>query len=176
MLDELRRVYCGAVGVQYMHIDDLKIQRWPGERFEGPAYQQPLPRDEQLRVLRKLTDAAVFESFLQGNFKRGKRFSLEGAETLVPLLDQAIVRATEQGVEQLVIGMSHRGRLNVLCNILGVPAGEIFRRFERFDSGDDEDRDGDVRFHLGAETQRRSVTVPSPSARRSASSPQEFVL
>jgi 2-oxoglutarate dehydrogenase E1 component len=155
ILGELRRVYCGAVGVQYMHIDDLEIQRWLRDRLEGPAYQQPLHRDEQLRILQKLTDAEVFESFLQGTFKRGKRFSLEGAETLIPLLDQAIVRAAEQGCEQLVIGMSHRGRLNVLCNILGVPAGEIFRRFERFDSGDDEDSDGDVRFHLGVETQRR---------------------
>jgi 2-oxoglutarate dehydrogenase E1 component len=154
ILDELHQVYCGAVGIQYMHIDDLAVQGWLRERLEAKEYRHPLSREEQIRILRKLTDAEVFESFLQGMFKKGKRFSLEGAETLIPLLDQAIMRAGAAGVREIVMGMSHRGRLNVLCNVLGVPAAEIFRRFERFDSGDDEDSDGDVRFHLGVEAHR----------------------
>ncbi|MFK7844297.1 MAG: 2-oxoglutarate dehydrogenase E1 component [Rhodothermales bacterium] len=154
ILDDLRHVYCGAVGIQYMHIDDLATQGWLRERLEAAEHRYPLPRNEQVRILRKLTDAEAFESFLQGTFKRAKRFSLEGAETLIPLLDQAIIKAGTDGVRDIVIGMSHRGRLNVICNVLGVPAAEIFRRFERFDSGDDEDSDGDVRFHLGVEGYR----------------------
>jgi 2-oxoglutarate dehydrogenase E1 component len=154
ILDELRTVYCGSVGTQYMHIDDLEIQAWLRERLEGPVFKAPLSREKQLRILRKLSDAEVFETFLQSEFSRAKRFSLEGGETLIPLLDQAIEKAADQGVTDIVVGMSHRGRLNVLANILGIDAGTLFRRFERFDSGDDADCDGDVRFHLGVEAER----------------------
>ena len=102
ILDELRHVYCGAVGIQYMHIDDLAIQGWLRERLEAAEHRYPLPRNEQLRILRKLTDAEAFETFLQGTFKRAKRFSLEGAETLIPLLDQAIIKAGTDGVRDIV--------------------------------------------------------------------------
>lgn len=156
ILRELRRVYCGSVGIQYMHIDDLEIQAWLRERLEGPAFETPLPRDEQMHILRKLVDAEIFETFLQTEFTRAKRFSLEGAETLIPLLDQAIEAASDQGVSDVIIGMSHRGRLNVLANILGVSAQHLFRRFEQLDSGDDADSDGDVRFHLGVEIDKET--------------------
>jgi 2-oxoglutarate dehydrogenase E1 component len=151
VLDHLRQVYCDAVGVQYMHIDDLAVQSWLRERLENPRSLRPLGRDDQLRILRKLTEAEVFETFLQGRFSRAKRFSLEGGETLIPLLDQAIARASSHGIEEVVIGMAHRGRLNVLANVLGKPAHQIFREFE---SGEEAERKGpgDVRYHLGFST------------------------
>ena len=157
IIDELRRVYCGSVGIQYLHIDDLDIQNWLRERIEGKAFDSHVPREEQIRILRKLIDAEIFESFLQTTFKRAKRFSLEGAETLIPLLDQAVEKATEHGVYEVIIGMAHRGRLNVLANILELPASDIFRRFEQLDSGNDADSDGDVRFHLGVESIRKTT-------------------
>jgi 2-oxoglutarate dehydrogenase E1 component len=161
IVDELRRVYCGAVGIQYLHIDDLEIQNWLRERIEGSEFDSLPPREEQIRILRKLIDAETFESFLQTTFKRAKRFSLEGAETLIPLLDQAVEKAGEHGVDEVIIGMAHRGRLNVLANILELPASDIFRRFEQLDSGNDADSDGDVRFHLGVES-RRETTQGKP--------------
>ena len=154
ILDELQRVYCGSIGVQYLHIDDLSIQKWLRERVEGKEFYGNVPRKEQIRILRKLVDAENFESFIHKKFKRTKRFSLEGAETLIPLLDQAIEKATEHGVDEIIIGMAHRGRLNVLANILELPACDIFRRFEQLDTGNDADSDGDVRFHLGVESRR----------------------
>ena len=156
ILKELRRVYCGSVGIQYMHIDDLDIQAWLRERLEGPAFEIPVPRDEQMHILRKLIDAEIFETFLHTEFTRAKRFSLEGAETLIPLLDQAIEKAADQDVTDVVIGMSHRGRLNVLANILGVSAEQLFRRFDQLDAGNDADSDGDVRFHLGVDVDRET--------------------
>lgn len=156
ILKELRRVYCGSVGIQYMHIDDLEIQAWLRKRLEGAAFETPLAGDEQRHILRKLVDAEIFETFLQSEFTRAKRFSLEGAETLIPLLDQAIEQASDHGVTDVVIGMTHRGRLNVLANILGVGAEQLFRRFEQLESGNDADSDGDVRFHLGIEVERET--------------------
>ncbi len=149
ILARLKRIYCQAVGVQFMHIDDLEVQRWLRERLENPDYHKRLPREAQLRILRKLTDAEVFETFLQGNFARAKRFSLEGTETLIPLLDQAIEQAGAWGVEEIVIGMPHRGRLNVLANIMDFPAGKLFQRFEKLQSETRSALDNDVRFHLG---------------------------
>jgi 2-oxoglutarate dehydrogenase E1 component len=153
IIGALERVYCSSVGIQYMHIDDLEIQAWLRGRIEGSAFEQRPTRDTQLRILSKLVYAEAFEKFLQTRFRGAKRFSLEGAETLIPLLDQVIGNAAGHGVTDLVIGMSHRGRLNVLANVLGVPASQLFKRFEQLDSGDDADNDGDVRFHLGIDTE-----------------------
>ena len=157
LLDRLRAIYCGAIGFQYMHIDDLGIQSWLRERIEDPSHHAALDREEQLRILAKLTDAEVFEAFVQRKFGKAKRFSLEGAETLIPLLDQAIETAGAYGVEEVVIGMAHRGRLNVLANIMGKPASQIFREF-----GDaEQDRwsgQGDVKYHLGHAGDRTTTT------------------
>ena len=158
ILDELQSVYSDAVGIQYMHIDDMEIQDWLRVRLEGPGHDSPLEREDQLRILGKLIDAEEFESFLQTKFKRAKRFSLEGAETLIPLLDQAIERAVDAGVSDVVIGMSHRGRLNVLANILNLPASDLFKRFEQLDTVGDEDGEGDVRFHLGLDVLRQTAS------------------
>ena len=129
IIEDLRHVYCGAIGWQYMHIDDLDIQNWLRERIEDQSYWPEFSRDEQLRILSKLTDAEIFEKFLQRKFGGAKRFSLEGGETLISLLDQAIEKAGEYAVQEVVIGMAHRGRLNVLANILGKTPSQIFREF-----------------------------------------------
>src|SRR6185369_162595 len=112
----LRAVYCESIGVQFMHIDDLTVRHWLQERIEGTGNRTELLRDEQLHILRRLTDAVVFEEFIRKKFIGAKSFSLEGAESLVPLLDQAIESAAEHGVKEIVVGMAHRGRLNLLAN------------------------------------------------------------
>jgi 2-oxoglutarate dehydrogenase E1 component len=148
IIEALRRIYCGAIGWQYMHIDDLDIQNWLRERIEDESYWPEFSRDEQLRILSKLTDAEIFETFLQRKFGGAKRFSLEGGETLIPLLDQAIEKAGEYEVQEVVIGMAHRGRLNVLANILGKAPSQIFREFEDADQNQDYGS-GDVKYHQG---------------------------
>jgi 2-oxoglutarate dehydrogenase E1 component len=151
IIGALEETYSSAVGIQYMHIDDLEIQAWLRSRIESPVFHAPPSRERQLRILRKLAHAQTFESFLQSTFRRAKRFSLEGAETLIPLLDLVIENAAAHGVTDVLLGMSHRGRLNVLANVLDVPPSQLFRRFEQLDAGNDADSDGDVRFHLGVE-------------------------
>ena len=148
IFDWLRNTYCRSIGVQYMHIDSLRVRRWLQDRMEGTGNTMRLERDTQLRILKKLTDATVFEEFLLVNFPGKKTFSLEGGETLIPLLDLMISRAARYGVKEIVLGMAHRGRLNVLTNILGKPAREIFREF---DDDDPESHVGewDVKYHLG---------------------------
>jgi 2-oxoglutarate dehydrogenase E1 component len=148
IVSRLREVYCGSIGFQYMHIDDMKMRHWVQERIEGRSYWEPVPRDQQLRIFSRLTDAIVFEQFVRRKFVGAKSFSLEGGESLIPLLDLAIERASQQGVTEVVLGMAHRGRLNVLANIIGKSPRAIFREFE------DRDPDlyrggGDVKYHLG---------------------------
>lgn len=152
IIAHLKQAYCGAVGVQYMHIDDPNIQEWMRQRLEDPMFHQSLPREKQLRILRKLTDAEVFETFLHTKYLGAKRFSLEGSESLIPLLDEALERAGEHGVEEVVIGMAHRGRLNVLANILEKPAHQIFREFD--DSNPQFEGKGDVKYHMGYSSDR----------------------
>jgi 2-oxoglutarate dehydrogenase E1 component len=148
IFERLRKAYCGSIGVQYMHIDDGATRRWMQLRVEGNLNRRALGRQEQLRILTRLTDAVMFEQFLRKKFVGAKTFSLEGSETLLPLLDLAIEKAGEQGVTQIVFGMAHRGRLNVLANIIGKPASEIFREFADKDPAQWQGR-GDVKYHLG---------------------------
>ncbi len=148
VIERLRETYCRFIGVQFMHIDDMAVREWLQERMEGSANRLQLSRKRQLRILTRLTDAVIFEEFIQKKYVGAKSFSLEGCESLIPLLDLAIERAGDYGIDQVVIGMPHRGRLNVLVNILGKSAQEIFREF------DDADREryrgrGDVKYHLG---------------------------
>jgi len=153
ILARLREAYCGSTGIQYMHVDDLERQAWLRERLEDPAHRRELLPDEQRRLLSKLTDAEVLETFLHQKFAGAKRFSLEGAETLIPLLDTAVGEAARHGVRHVVIGMAHRGRLNVLANLLGKPPARIFREFQ--DRADDVPARGDdVKYHLGFEATR----------------------
>jgi 2-oxoglutarate dehydrogenase E1 component len=148
LVERLRRTYCGPIGVQFMHIDDLALKRWLQERMENSENRILLTREEQLRILTRLTDAVIFEEFVQKKFLGAKSFSLEGCESLIPLLDLAIEFAGCQGVDEIVLAMAHRGRLNVLANLLGKGARRIFREFEDVDPELSYGR-GDVKYHLG---------------------------
>ena len=147
ILDSLRSTYCRSIGVQFMHMEDIAMRRWLQARMEGTQNRLSLTREEQIRILTRLTDAVIFEEFIRKKFIGAKSFSLEGAESLIPLLDLAIECAGEQGIEEIVFGMAHRGRLNVLANIIGKSPQAIFREFE------DQDPavvgSGDVKYHLG---------------------------
>jgi len=151
LLERLRNTYCRSIGVQYMHIDDLPVRRWLQRRMEATENRTELTREEQLRILTRLTDAVTFEEFIRKKFVGAKSFSLEGSESLIPLLDLAFEKAGEQGISQIVVGMAHRGRLNVLANVMGKSASQIFREFADTDwksySGH-----GDVKYHLGHST------------------------
>jgi 2-oxoglutarate dehydrogenase E1 component len=148
IIDRLRNTYCRSIGVQFMHIDDIGVREWLQSRIEGTQNRLQMSRDRQLRILTRLTDAVIFEQFIQRKYVGAKRFSLEGAESLIPLLDLAIDHAGEQGIKEIVIGMAHRGRLNVLANIMGKNPRDIFREFEDVDAERLTGR-GDVKYHLG---------------------------
>ena len=149
ILGILRDSYCRTVGIEYMHIQDPEQRRWIQERVEQPHIKPP--REEQLRILLKLNQAEAFETFLQTKFVGQKRFSLEGAETTVPLLDEICEAAAEASLDEVCIGMAHRGRLNVLANIVGKSYGQIFREFEGNLDPRTVQGSGDVKYHLGAE-------------------------
>ncbi len=145
---KLRRTYCGPIGVQFMHIDDLDVKEWLQSRMETSENHCELDRDEQVRIFAKLAEAEVFENFLQKKFVGAKRFSLEGGESLIPLLDLALDAAGQKGVTEVVLAMAHRGRLNVLANIMGKAPAQIFREFEDKD-GEKKLGRGDVKYHMG---------------------------
>ena len=149
----LHNTYCRHIGVQYMHIDDLQVQSWLQARMEDTENRRVLSAHEQRRILRKLTEAELFETFIHKKYLGAKRFSLEGAESLLPLLDLAIEAAASQGVDHVVIGMAHRGRLNVLSNILGKKPSQIFEEFEDKDPHAFIGR-GDVKYHAGFDSIR----------------------
>ncbi|OQO92351.1 alpha-ketoglutarate decarboxylase [Saccharomonospora piscinae] len=149
VLGVLRDSYCRTVGVEYTHILDPDERRWIQERVEVP-HEKPEP-SVQKYVLSKLNAAEAFETFLQTKYVGQKRFSLEGGETVIPLLDTVLDKAAEHELDEVVIGMPHRGRLNVLANIVGKPISQIFQEFEgNLDPGQAHGS-GDVKYHLGAE-------------------------
>lgn len=144
----LRETYCGPIGVQFMHIDALEERSFLIQRMEPTRNHKSIAIEQQRRILSRLTDAVTFERFVQTKFVGAKSFSLEGAESLIPLLDMAVEKAGDQGVEEIVLGMPHRGRLNVLANIMGKPARKIFGEFKDTDAQQFIGR-GDVKYHLG---------------------------
>jgi 2-oxoglutarate dehydrogenase E1 component len=148
ILERLRNTYCRSIGAQFMHIDDLSVRRWLQERMEGTENRLNLTREEQIRILTRLTDAVIFEEFIRKKFIGAKSFSLEGAESLIPLLDLAIEKGGEDGLDEIVLAMAHRGRLNVLANIIGKSPRDIFREFEDPEQELRVPR-GDVKYHLG---------------------------
>jgi 2-oxoglutarate dehydrogenase E1 component len=148
IVTRLRETYCRAIGVQFMHIDDLPVRNWLQQRMEATQNRLEIKREDQLRILTRLTDATIFEEFVRRKFVGAKSFSLAGAESLIPLLDLAIEKSSEQGVDEIVMGMAHRGRLNVLANIIGKSPRAIFREFEDSDPDQFIGR-GDVKYHLG---------------------------
>jgi multifunctional 2-oxoglutarate metabolism enzyme len=149
ILGILRDSYCRTTGIEYMHIMDPEQRQWIQERVERPHAKTP--REEQLRILLKLNQAEAFETFLQTKFVGQKRFSLEGGETTVPLIDEICEAAAEADLDEVTIGMAHRGRLNVLANIVGKSYSQIFREFEGNIDPRTVQGSGDVKYHLGAE-------------------------
>lgn len=148
ILGVLRDSYCRTVGIEYMHIQSPEERSWIQARVEM-AHASP-DREEQLNILGRLNTAEAFETFLQTKFVGQKRFSLEGGESLIPLLDSVISDAADQDLDEVVIGMAHRGRLNVLANIVGKSYGQIFTEFEGNIDPRTAHGSGDVKYHLGA--------------------------
>jgi 2-oxoglutarate dehydrogenase E1 component len=145
----LRDSYCRSIGVEYMHISDPAQRRWLQDRLES-GYART-PREDQLRILRRLNSAEAFETFLQTKYVGQKRFSLEGGESVIPLLDAVLSKAAENGLDEVGIGMAHRGRLNVLANIAGKSYAQIFKEFEGQLDPKSVQGSGDVKYHLGTE-------------------------
>ena len=148
ILGVLRDSYCRTTGIEFMHIQDPKQRKWIQDRVER-GHTKP-EREEQLRILRRLNAAEAFETFLQTKYVGQKRFSLEGGESVIPLLDAVIDSAAESRLDEVVIGMAHRGRLNVLANIVGKSYAQIFREFEGNLDPKSMHGSGDVKYHLGA--------------------------
>ena len=148
ILGILRDSYCRHIGVEYMYIESPAERTWIQEHVEVGA---PLtPREEQLRILQKLNSAEAFETFLQTKYVGQKRFSLEGGESVIPLLDAVVSAAADEKLEEVCIGMPHRGRLNVLANIAGKSVGQIFQEFEGHYADNEIHGSGDVKYHLGS--------------------------
>ncbi|GAA1136984.1 multifunctional oxoglutarate decarboxylase/oxoglutarate dehydrogenase thiamine pyrophosphate-binding subunit/dihydrolipoyllysine-residue succinyltransferase subunit [Ornithinicoccus hortensis] len=149
ILGILRDSYCRTVGIEYMHIQDPEQRAWIQQRVEVPY--EKTSADEQLRILRRLNAAEAFETFLQTKFVGQKRFSLEGGESVIALLDQILTMSAEEDLDEVCIGMPHRGRLNVLANLAGKSYGQIFREFEGKQAPGSVQGSGDVKYHLGTE-------------------------
>ncbi len=158
--DSLRKVYMGNIGFEYQYIRDRKIKGWFRRKLEREYLTAKPTVEEKKRILKKLNQAAAFENFLHTKFLGKKRFSLEGGESTIPGLDAAINKGSELGVEEVVIGMAHRGRLNVLTNILQKPYEHVFNEFEE-NVEQEEYRDGDVKYHMGYTSQ-----VSTPTGKR----------
>ena len=171
IVKHLERVYCQSIGVEFMYIRDPKVQDWIKNRLDINDNQPNFSTDQKKHILRKLNEAVSFETFLHAKYVGQKRFSLEGCESAIPALDALIEAAADKGVEQFVMGMAHRGRLNVLANIFGKNTQNIFSEFDGKDYDDDMYFDGDVKYHLGLTSDRQTNTgkkinlnlAPNPS-------------
>jgi 2-oxoglutarate dehydrogenase E1 component len=145
----LQDTYCRSVGVEYLHIQDVKVRRWLQARMEPERNRPTLSREQRLEILRCLIDAELFETFTQSRYPGQKRFSLEGGESLIPAFHALVELAPDLGAEELVVGMAHRGRLNVLANILDKSYASIFSEFEENILPESVGGDGDVKYHKG---------------------------
>ncbi|MFM8602467.1 MAG: multifunctional oxoglutarate decarboxylase/oxoglutarate dehydrogenase thiamine pyrophosphate-binding subunit/dihydrolipoyllysine-residue succinyltransferase subunit, partial [Actinomycetota bacterium] len=148
LLGVLRDAYCRTIGIEYMHIQDMDEQRWIQSKVEGVTWTPTL--DEKLRILERLNAAEAFEKFLATKYVGTKRFGLEGAESMIPIIDEIVSSAADDGLHEVVFGMPHRGRLNVLANVMGKDYNQIFKEFEGHISSDSVQGSGDVKYHLGA--------------------------
>ena len=149
LLHILRDAYCRTIGIEFMHIQEPAEKRWIQEQVEGAPTK--LPVDDQRHILGRLNAAEAIEKFLATKYLGQKRFGLEGAESLIPILDSLLEEAADQGLDSAMLGMSHRGRLNVLANIVGKSYSQVFREFEGYVDPDSIQGSGDVKYHLGAE-------------------------
>jgi 2-oxoglutarate dehydrogenase E1 component len=147
IIKRLKTTYCGSIGAEYMHITDTTQKRWIQQRLEGTLAKPNFVAKTKLNILERLTTAQGLEEYLHNKYVGQKRFSLEGGESLIPLFDQLIQQAGSLGVQEIIIGMAHRGRLNVLVNILGKNPKDIFSEFEG--KSNIKKGSGDVKYHLG---------------------------
>jgi 2-oxoglutarate dehydrogenase E1 component len=155
IMDRVRATYCGSIGVEYMHIQDPEQKAWIQERIETIENQTEFTTKGKRAILERLTAAENFERFLDKRFTGTKRFGLEGGETQVPALEQIIKRAGQLGVKEIVLGMAHRGRLNVLANVMGKRFAAIFSEFQGAPANpEDVQGSGDVKYHLGTSSDR----------------------
>ena len=153
IIEHLERIYCESIGVEYMYMRNPDRIAWIQEQLNPNDNRSSFSSEQKIYMLRKLNEAVAFETFLHTKYVGQKRFSLEGNESLIPALDAIIERAATKGVKQFVMGMAHRGRLNVLTNIFGKSPKDIF---SEFDGKDYEETifDGDVKYHLGWTSKR----------------------
>ena len=149
ILQSLKETYCGPVGVEYVHIQDLRLRRWLQAQMEPVRNRPNFDMEQRLEILARLTDAELFESFVQSRYPGQKRFSIEGAESAIAAFHAVVELAPDLGVEEIVAGMAHRGRLNVLANILDKSYAEVFSEFEENVLPDSYGGDGDVKYHRG---------------------------
>jgi 2-oxoglutarate dehydrogenase E1 component len=155
MLTILRRTYCETIGVEFMHVNSPDEKAWLQERIEGPDKEISFTREGKRAILNKLVEAEGFEKFIDVKYTGTKRFGLDGAESMVPALEQIIKRGGALGVRDIVFGMAHRGRLNVLAQVMGKPQRAIFHEFKGGSAApDDVEGSGDVKYHLGASSDR----------------------
>ena len=155
MLAILRRTYCGTIGFEFMHISDPAEKAWIQERIEGPHKEIQFTREGKRAILTKLVEAEGFENFFDIKYPGGKRFGLDGGEAMIPALEQIIKRGGQLGLKEVSLGMAHRGRLNVLSQVMGKPHRVIFHEFKGGSSSPDEvEGSGDVKYHLGASSDR----------------------
>jgi 2-oxoglutarate dehydrogenase E1 component len=155
ILDIVKRTYCGTCAVEFMHITDPKQKAWLQERIEGPDKDITFTKEGKKAILNKLIEGEGFENFLNVKYTGTKRFGLDGGESMIPALEQIIKRGGNLGLQEIVLGMAHRGRLNVLANVMGKPYSAIFHEFQGGSSTPDEvEGSGDVKYHLGSSSDR----------------------
>ncbi|MTG96894.1 2-oxoglutarate dehydrogenase E1 component [Myroides albus] len=154
IIAQLEKVYCSTLGIEYKYITDEKIVSWIQNHYEAP--EAKFNSEEKKEILHKLIEAVSFENFLNTKYVGQKRFSLEGLEAAIPAMDFLLDSAANRGVEEVVVGMAHRGRLNVLANVFKKPAQEIFSEFDGKDYDTVEGFDGDVKYHLGLSSARKT--------------------
>ncbi|MFW5661267.1 MAG: 2-oxoglutarate dehydrogenase E1 component, partial [Oceanicaulis sp.] len=155
MLEILKRTYCSTFGVEFMHISNPEEKTWLQERIEGPDKEIAFSRNGKIAILKKLIETEAFERFLHKRYPGTKRFGIDGGEALVPALEQIIKRGGALGVKEIILGMPHRGRLNVLAAVMGKPYHVIFHEFQGGDSlGGEDYASGDVKYHLGSSSDR----------------------
>jgi 2-oxoglutarate dehydrogenase E1 component len=155
IVDILKRTYCGTLGVEFMHISDPEQKAWLQQRIEGENKEIRFTKEGKKAILAKLIAGEDFEQFLNVKYTGTKRFGLDGGESMIPALEQVIKRGGNLGIEEIVLGMAHRGRLNVLANVMGKPFSAIFHEFSGGSSTPDEvEGSGDVKYHLGSSSDR----------------------
>ncbi|GHB98141.1 2-oxoglutarate dehydrogenase E1 component [Cerasicoccus arenae] len=168
LLERLSETYCAHVGCEYIHIQETPKRRWIQSAIEPTNFHPEFTREEKLRMLDKVMQGEIFERFLHTRYVGQKRFSLEGAETLIAALDLLIQDCPKNGVEEIVMGMAHRGRLNVLANILGKSYQYLFREFSENYIPESIHGDGDVKYHLGFESTLKTLAGPEIELRLAA--------